>query len=119
MKKKYRYSGFEKDGWPSQKKALIYSVIFTFTEIGNTNDKVSETRIRIEIPNSMIMGWKANTKISNPSDDDLIKVLAGIAKEDGLKKSHKLIEVNGDAYPEGIGKFEEYGMEEGCEFTIP
>ena len=62
---------------------------------------------------------KNNWKHHNAkSDYELIKVLSAIAIKDGLMKGIKKITINGDTYPDGIDRFEEYGMEEGREFVF-
>jgi len=116
MEKKYKYEKC-KEFVQMQNKDSHFAR-FNFLEIPEVAEERLAERIKevnVEIANPMKNFWQqSNAK----SDDDLIKVLSGIAREDGLKKDVKLIKVNGDTYPEGIGKFEEYEMEEGCEFTI-
>ena len=113
--KKYRYSDFKKDGWSSE-YGERYRTIFCFKEIEKPR---SEIKVTIEITGPRKLGWENEQSKSGRAvtDNDLIKVLSGIAKEEGLKKGFNFIEIKGDAYPD-ISKFEEYGMEEGCEFTI-
>lgn len=106
-----------------KKKACIYRGIFTFSEILESDAKYSDEKtesVIVEIPLSMILGWRPNflNNDQNSNDNDLIKVLSGIARNDGLQKSVTFIEVNGDNYPEGISKFERYGMEIGETFTV-
>ncbi len=116
MQKKYKYERC-KEFVQMQNKDSHFAR-FNFLEIPEVAEEQSAEGIKevsIEISNPMKDFWQQS---NSKSDDDLIKVLSGIAKEDGLKKEVKLINVNGDTYPEGIGKFDEYAMEEGCEFTI-
>jgi hypothetical protein len=125
MLKQYKYSEFKKDGWPSQKKACIYRGIFVFKEISEPPAEPSKEKIEsviVEIPLSMIQGWKANSKQAKNGqllgDDDLIEVLAGIAKEHGLKKGSNFINISAETYLEGIVEFEEYRIKKNDIFTI-
>ena len=94
-----------------------YLARFSFLDISEVAEERSAERIKevsVEIANPMKENWQhRNAK----SDCDLIKVLSAIAIKDGLMKGLKKITINGDTYPDGIDRFEEYGMEEGVEFV--
>jgi hypothetical protein len=116
MQKKYKYEKCKEFVQMQNKDSHLAR--FKFLEIPESSEEQSAEGIKevmVEISNPLKDFWQRNNA---KSDDDLIRVLAGIAKENGLKKEVKLIKVNGETYPEGIGKFEEYGMKEGFEFTI-
>jgi hypothetical protein len=117
MQKKYRYQ--ECKEFKQMEGADSHLARFSFLEISEVAEEQSAAAMKevmVKISNPAKNSWQQrNAK----TDDDIIKVLSGIAKEHGLKKGVKEIIINGDTYPDGIDRFEEYGMEEGLEFTIP
>ena len=117
MQKRYRYE--ECKEFKQMEKADSHLARFSFLEISEVGEAQSggaSREIMVKISNPAKNHWQ---QLNDKSEYDVKKLLAGIAKEHGLKKGVKEIIINGDTYRDGIGKFEEYGMEEGCEFTIP
>ncbi|MHC4158516.1 MAG: hypothetical protein ACYSSO_05490 [Planctomycetota bacterium] len=114
MGEQYRYSGFKKDGWPSQ-YGDRYRVIFSFEE---TEKPSTQPKVTIEITGPRKDAWRTQQTEANidDTDDNLIKILSGIAR-DALAKGLNLVEVKGDAYP-NIDEFEKDGMDVGDIFTI-
>lgn len=120
MQKRYKYEKCKE--FVQMQKKDSYLARFSFSEISEVAEEQSAKKtkdIRVEISDQMKENWQHWQQRNAKSEDDLIKLLSGIAKEHGLKKGVDEIIITGETYPQGIDKFEEYGMEEGCQFTIP
>ena len=117
MQKEYRYDGCKQFVQRQDKDSRLAK--FSFSEMEGAEEEPTEEprEVTLEVTNPIIAGWRNDCRGTEPSqlvtDDDLKKVLCGIAIKDGLNKGVESIKVNSRNYPQGISGFEKYAVEEG------